>query len=322
MTSVLVTGCAGFVGSHVAEALLKRGYKVVGIDNFDSFYSKEIKKANLKNAHADSNFTFYPVDITDKNQLEAITDKVDLVVHLAAKAGVLPSIKEPESYIRTNIVGTYNVLEFMRSRAIMKYVFASSSSIYGNTKTIPFVETDNVNFPISPYAFTKKSCELINHTYYHLHGINTINLRLFTVYGPRQRPDLAIHKFVKLMIKGDEITMYGNGASSRDYTYVADTVDGIIRAMEYLNERSGVYEVINIGNNRPVRLSALIEIISSRCGVNPKIKRLPMQEGDVEITFADINKAKTLLNYQPKTKLDNGIKLFVDWYKENSLLSV
>jgi UDP-glucuronate 4-epimerase len=322
MSTVLVTGCAGFVGSHLTETLLANGYKVVGIDNFDPFYSAEIKKANLNNASSNTNFTFYQIDINEKEQLEKINDKIDSVVHLAAKAGVLPSLKDPESYVKTNVIGTYHLLDFMKHRSISKYVFASSSSIYGNTKTIPFVESDNVNFPISPYAFTKKSCELLNHTYHYLYGINTINLRLFTVYGPRQRPDLAIHKFVKQIIKGEEITMYGNGSSSRDYTYITDTVNGIIKAMEYLHEKKDIYEVINIGNNKPVPLSDLIETIVRLSGIQPKIKRLPLQDGDVDITFANIEKAKELLNYQPEIRLENGIRLFIEWYKSNALLSV
>jgi UDP-glucuronate 4-epimerase len=322
MSSILVTGCAGFVGSHLTDALLRAGYKVVGIDNFDSFYRKELKQHNLAHAYAHENFSFYNLDITEKESLNGIIDSIDVVIHLAAKAGVLPSLKNPEAYIKTNIVGTHHVLDFIKSRGITKYVFASSSSVYGNTKTIPFVESDSVNLPISPYAFTKKSCELLNHTYYYLHGINTINLRLFTVYGPRQRPDLAIHKFIDQISRGEEITMYGNGSSSRDYTYVSDTVDGIMKAMEYLQERKNVYEVINIGNNKPVRLSELIETVARILGKPARIKRMEVQSGDVDITFANIDKAKALLNYHPKTLLESGIRSFADWHNERALLNI
>jgi UDP-glucuronate 4-epimerase len=319
MKSVLVTGCAGFIGSHLTDALLKRDYKVIGIDNFDSFYSREIKKDNLKSALANPRFLFHEIDITEADQLNSIEEPVDIVVHLAAKAGVLPSKKNPEAYIKANVVGTGILLEFMQSRGIRKYIFASSSSIYGNTRTIPFKETDNVNFPISPYAVTKRSCELLNHVYHYLHGIDTLNLRLFTVYGPRQRPDLAIHKFVNRINYGAEITMYGDGSTSRDYTYIADTVDGIVRALDYIETHENVYEIINIGNNHPVKLSDLISTISNLLDKDARIVKLPMQDGDVDITYADINKAKTLLNYNPATSLETGIKKFIDWYNEIAL---
>ncbi|MFA9392179.1 MAG: GDP-mannose 4,6-dehydratase [Prolixibacteraceae bacterium] len=315
MTRILVTGCAGFIGSHLTEQLLAQNYQVVGIDNFDPFYDKSIKNKNLNGFINHPNFEFLELDLTDQQKLlNNLSTKIDLVIHLAGKAGVRPSIDDPNSYIQNNIVATQNILDLMKLKGIKKLAFASSSSIYGNTKTVPFNENMDVSNPISPYAATKKACELINHTYHHLHHIDIINMRFFTVFGPRQRPDLAIHKFTKLIRKGEQINMFGDGSSARDYTYVDDTVAGIIGTMDYLLEHENVYETINLGNNQPVLLRDLIATIYDATGATPNIRQLPMQPGDVDITYANISKAKQLIGYQPKFNFNEGVKKFVEWY--------
>lgn len=317
MAKVLVTGCAGFIGSHLCERLLAEGHAVVGIDNFDPFYDKAVKEQNLSVFSGHEHFEFHELDFRYKVQLNDL-EPVDVVIHLAAKAGVLPSLKHADEYIATNIVGTNNILEWMREGDMKKLLFASSSSIYGNNKKIPFNEEDVVNKPISPYAFTKRSCELMNFSYHHLYDFDILNLRLFTVYGPRQRPDLAIHKFVRLISEGDGITMYGDGSTARDYTYVKDTVSGFIQALDYIQSNSGVYEIINLGNNQPVKLKELIDTIYELTGNKPNIEQLPMQPGDVDITYADITKAQQFLGYQPKTGIRDGLQQFIEWYHEHS----
>ena len=315
MTSVLVTGAAGFIGSHLCEALLERGYKVTGIDNFDSFYDENIKRDNLQASLDHENYTFFQGDAGDTQLLDSIPHKIDVVVHLAAKAGVLPSLKDPNAYIKANVELSNNILEWMRSNGVQKLVFASSSSVYGNNARIPFSETDDVNEPISPYAFTKRSCELMNHTYHSLYGLDIVNLRFFTVYGERQRPDLAIHKFVRLIMNGQPLTIYGDGETARDYTYYADTVDGIIAAIEYVKNNTGVLETFNLGNHSPVSLKELISAISEAAGIEPKLVYEKMKPGDVNITYASIDKAQKLLNYHPKTNLKEGLRNFIKWYK-------
>ncbi len=314
MASFLVTGCAGFIGSHLSEKLLNEGNTVLGIDNFDPFYDRKIKENNLKNLLSKSQFTFIEGDLTEESTFKKISNKIDIIVHLAAKAGVLPSLKDPIGYLMDNVVATQRILNFCKEKGIKKLAFASSSSIYGNNKTIPFSETDLVDFPISPYAASKKSCELINHTAYHLYNIDIVNMRFFTVFGPRQRPDLAIHKFIKLIDENKEITMYGDGSTSRDYTFIKDTVQGICNVCDYLQKNNNVYEIVNLGNNQPVKLSDLIATIGKVMNKEVKINHQPMQPGDVDITFANIEKAKKLFNYAPSTKLEEGIKEFVNWY--------
>ena len=235
-------------------------------------------------------------------------------MHLAGKAGVRPSIEDPQGYISANIVATQNILDLMKDRGIRKMAFASSSSVYGNCKETPFHEGMDVSLPISPYAATKKTCELINHTYHYLHGLDIINMRFFTVFGPRQRPDLAIHKFTKLIREGKQISMFGDGSTARDYTYIEDTLAGIVSAIHYLLKHDKVFETINLGNNHPVLLRDMIAAIYKATGKNPNIKQLPMQPGDVDITYADITKAKQLLGYQPKFDFKEGVKRFVEWY--------
>jgi UDP-glucuronate 4-epimerase len=312
---ILVTGAAGFIGSNLSEFLLASGYQVTGIDNFDLFYDRKIKENNLSNCLSHPGFQFHESDLTDPKQFKKLSAEIDVVIHVAAKAGVLPSIKNPMAYISNNIIGTQNLLEWMRAHEIKKMLFASSSSIYGNNKKIPFVESDIVDNPISPYASTKKSCELLNHTYHYLFGFDIINLRFFTVYGPRQRPDLAIHKFVKLISQNQPVPMYGDGKSARDYTYVADTIQGITGALNYLQKNSGVFEIVNLGNHHPVTLSELVHTIYDLMGETPDITHLPMQPGDVDITFAGITKAKKMFGYSPETKLRDGLLKFINWYQ-------
>jgi UDP-glucuronate 4-epimerase len=314
MKSFLITGCAGFIGSHLTEKLLSQGHRVIGIDNFDSFYNSSIKKKNLLASKSNSNFQFYELDLSKKGDLAKLNENVDVVIHLAAKAGVLPSIKAPDEYITHNIVATNNLLEWMVANNVLKFVFASSSSVYGNNTKTPFSETDNVDFPISPYAFSKKSCELMNHTYHYLYNIDIINVRLFTVYGPRQRPDLAIHKFVKTIDDGKPVEMYGDGKTSRDYTYVEDTVNGLVKMIDYVQIHSNIFEIVNLGNNQPVELKHLIGVIYKLMNKNENIIKLPEQKGDVTITYADISKAQKMVNYAPKHKIEDGVKKFIEWY--------
>ena len=315
---ILVTGCAGFIGSSLCESLLNKGFPVVGIDNFDDFYSRSIKEGNLANCLKNSNFTFHEIDINERDKLNSIKSDLALIIHLAAKAGVRPSIHNPAAYIQTNITGTQNILDLMKTRGIHKLVFASSSSVYGNSEIIPFSESANVDHPISPYAFTKKSCELMNYTYHHLYDMDIVNLRFFTVYGERQRPDLAIHKFVDAIFKDQPITMYGEGDTSRDYTYVWDIVDGVISAMNYVNTHNKVYEIINIGNHSPLSLRELIDLLYELTGKAPNIVYQEKQAGDVDITYADISKAQKLLNYKPHTDMKTGLKNFIAWYKDRN----
>jgi UDP-glucuronate 4-epimerase len=313
--TILLTGAAGFLGSHLSEALLSLGYKVVGVDNFDPFYPEEVKRKNLTKALAHSDFTFYQGDIRDRSFLEGLSHDFDLLIHIAAKAGVLPSVKNPQEYVSVNIDGTQSLLDFMRKRGVKKYVFASSSSIYGNSKQIPFTESQVVDEPISPYAFTKKSCELMNYTYHHLYGIDTLNLRLFTLYGQRQRPDLSIHKFIGLIEKGQSVDMYGDGSTARDYTHVSDVVNGFVLACAYLFKHNSVFEIINIGNNSPVKLRDLIGLLFELAGKPEKINQLNAQMGDVDITYSNIEKAGRLLGYQPKVSFRDGLADFVKWYR-------
>ena len=317
--SILVTGAAGFIGSHLSEALLKAGYKVAGIDNFDSFYTRHLKEGNLNLLKKSENFVFIEGDAGNAEVLDAIPFEIDIVVHLAAKAGVLPSLKNPLGYIRTNIEMTNNLLEWMRVKGINKFVFASSSSVYGNNTKIPFDENDLVEQPISSYAFTKRSCELMNYTYHSLYNMDLINLRFFTVYGERQRPDLAIRKFVNNILKGLPITIYGDGTTARDYTYYADTVQGIISAIKYISGHSKIFETFNLGNNSPVSLMELINTISKVTGIKPILAYESMKPGDVNITYANIDKAKKVLGYQPAIDLEKGLGKFVTWFKENNI---
>lgn len=313
---VIITGCAGFIGSNAAEVFLEKGHSVFGVDNFDSsLYSRELKEKNIENMRANSRFHFIEGDILDKKLYEKLPTDADCVIHLAAKAGVRPSILNPSVYAETNITGTLNILEWMKETGIKKMVFASSSSIYGNSAKIPFSENDNTDKPISPYAATKKACELLNHTYHHLYKIDFVNLRFFTVFGPRQRPDLAIRKFIDLISADKPVVLFGNGESARDYTYIDDITNGIYQAFQYVMSGSNIFEIINLGNNSPVKLVDMVNSIYAIMGKTPNIKHEPMQPGDVEITYADIEKAKRLLKYNPSTEFNTGLREYIKWRK-------
>ena len=317
MKTYLITGGAGFIGSSLADDLLEKNNRVVVIDNFCDFYDPQIKENNIKNALKKENYKLYRGDIRDKYLLNKIFNEnnIDIVVHLAAMAGVRPSIENPVLYQEVNCLGTQNILECMKEKRIMNLVMASSSSVYGNSKTVPFKESDIVDFAISPYAATKKANEVMTHVYHKLYNMNVIMLRFFTVYGPRQRPDLAINKFTRLMLEGKKIPMFGDGSTSRDYTYIGDIVDGIERSVNYCLNNSNVYEILNLGNSSPVSLKEMINIIGKCLNVVPDIEELPMQPGDVDRTYACIDKAKDMIGYNPQTPFEEGIKKFVKWYR-------
>ncbi|HNB80989.1 MAG TPA: GDP-mannose 4,6-dehydratase [Chitinophagaceae bacterium] len=315
---VIVTGCAGFIGSHVCEKLLHDGEEVIGIDNFDSFYERFRKEENLKSSLQNSRFRFVEADICSPEVWDSFRSlPVKGVIHLAAKAGVLPSLQNPEAYMHTNLQGTYQVLNFLQQMPSRKLVFASSSSIYGNNDKIPFAENDVVDHPISPYAFTKKSNELQIHTWHHLYQIDAVCLRFFTVYGPRQRPDLAIRKFIHQIEHNQPIEIYGDGSTSRDYTYIEDTVAGVLSAWKYVQQHQPVYEIINLGNHTPVALQELVQLIYELLHKQPDIRYSHMKPGDVTRTFANIHKAKELLGYHPRTPIKEGLKKYILWYKQN-----
>ncbi|MFZ0389463.1 MAG: GDP-mannose 4,6-dehydratase [Calditrichia bacterium] len=313
--TVLLTGAAGFIGSHVSEALLGQGERVIGIDNFDPFYHRRLKEANLQNFQSHPNFTFYEESLLNFDKVMEITAKheVSHIVHLAAKAGVRPSIIHPLQYQEYNVRGTMVMLEVARRRGINNFLFASSSSVYGNNKKVPFSETDNVDFPVSPYAATKKAGELLCYTYHCLHGLNVFALRFFTVYGPRQRPEMAIHKFTRLIDKGESVPVYAYGTPRRDFTYIEDIVQGILQAINHVKG----YEIINLGESQTITTNELLESIEAALGKKAIREDLPAQPGDVDQTFADISKARRLLNYHPHTPVAEGIGKFVEWYREN-----
>ena len=316
---VLVTGAAGFIGSHLCERLLRHGCRVTGIDNFDPFYDPAVKRANLAAAAASPRFRLVEADICDGEAMEAVVAEgppVDVVVHLAARAGVRPSIEEPLRYVRTNVEGTTVLLELARRRGIGRFVFASSSSVYGNAAPVPFSEDDPVARPISPYAATKRSGELLCHTYHHLFGISTVCLRFFTVFGPRQRPDLAIHKFTRLILAGQPIPLFGDGTTARDYTYIDDIVDGVVGAIEYTAGAEPVFEIANLGGSRTTTLRELVALLGRVLGVEPQVKWLPAQPGDVERTCADVGRAGRLFGYAPRTSLEDGLRGFAAWVRE------
>lgn len=311
--TIIITGFAGFIGSNLGEHLISKNHKVIGIDNFDPFYNRDIKEKNIASLLQSSNFSFYEADIRDKSFLNRIfsIEQPEIIIHLAAKAGVRPSIQNPEEYYDVNVMGTLNILECMKTNGISKMIFASSSSIYGNNRKVPFSETDNVDNPISPYAATKKSCELLCHTYCHLYDFSISCLRFFTVYGPRQRPDLAIYKFTKALLNNDAISIYGDGTSSRDYTHISDIIQGIVNSMDYLNG----YDIYNIGESKTISLIELIRLLEKITDKQAKFNYLPLQAGDVERTFADISKAKKKLAYRPQVSIEDGLKDFASWYK-------
>ena len=311
MKHALVTGGAGFIGSHLVDSLLADGWRVTSLDNFDPFYDRALKEQNLSGQRGHGAYTLVEGDIRDWELLNSrLPETYDVVVHIAARAGVRPSIEQPRLYQEVNVAGTQNMLEFCRTREIRQFVFASSSSVYGVNPNVPWSEDDAVLRPISPYASTKVSGELLGHAYSYLYGIRFIALRFFTVYGPRQRPDLAIRKFAELMLRGEPIPLFGRGDSRRDYTYVDDTVAGIRAAMDY---DGSWYETINLGNDHAVRLGELVSSLEAVLGIRAKLRQLPDQPGDVPQTWANIAKARTLLGYRPQTRLDEGLRRFASW---------
>lgn len=317
MKTYLITGGAGFIGSTLTVKLLNKGNQVIAIDNFNAYYNPIQKEENVREFLENENYQLYRIDIRNRDEIRKVFDenKIDVIVHLAAMAGVRPSIEDPILYQEVNGLGTQIILEESKLHQISHLVLASSSSVYGNCKEVPFREDMIVDYAISPYAATKKANEVMAHVYHSLNDMNIIMLRFFTVYGPKQRPDLAINKFTRLMLEGKEIPMYGDGSTSRDYTYIDDIVDGIMRACDYVMTNKHVYEIINIGSSHPVSLKEMIDTIGETLNVVPKIQELPMQPGDVDRTYADISKAKQLLGYEPHTTFKDGIKKFIKWYR-------
>ncbi len=316
---ILLTGGAGFIGSHLAEALLRRGDSLFIVDNLDNFYSPARKKKNLEEIARTGSFEFHPVDICDLEALRPLFSQIrpDLIIHLAARAGVRPSIEQPLLYDRVNVSGTLNLLELSRQFGVKKFIFGSSSSVYGATSKAPFSEDHVECRPISPYAASKLSDELFCYTYAHLFSISIVCLRFFTVYGPRQRPDLAIHKFIAQIEAGQPIPVFGDGTTARDYTHVSDIVAGILAALQYVpHDSNGIpFDVFNLGNSSPVTLSHLLELLERATGRLVIRNQQPFQPGDVPLTWSDISKARKLLNYSPKVKLEEGLQSFVAWYR-------
>ena len=315
MSTILVTGGAGFIGSHLCERLLSDGVKVICLDNFDSFYDPNIK---IKNAEGMTKkfqdlFELVTGDIRNPDHLKGIFQKnrVDFVIHLAARAGVRPSIADPLLYQDVNIRGTIVLLEACKAYKIKNFIFASSSSVYGENQRVPFTEEDLDIQPISPYGATKRAGELLCYSYHHLYGMNIACLRIFTAYGPRQRPEMAIHKFTRLIDRGEKIPIYGDGSSRRDYTYIDDLIEGILGVIRY---HKG-FEIYNLGESQTTSLIELIKLIEGAFGKKADIEMLELQPGDVSVTYADITKAKRMLKYQPKVKMEEGIKRFVEWYR-------
>lgn len=318
---VLLTGGAGFIGSHLAEALLRRGAHVHIVDNLDSFYPSHWKEANLEDIRRVGAYEFYPLDICEREPLREVMALVrpDAVIHLAARAGVRPSIEQPCLYERVNIAGTLNLLELCRQFQVKKFIFGSSSSVYGATSRAPFSEDQAELHPISPYAATKLAGEMLGYTYAHLYGLAVICLRFFTVYGPRQRPDLAIRKFTELIEAGKPVPIFGDGSSARDFTYVKDIVAGVLAAVDYgLQAACGgtPFEVFNLGNSHPVKLIALVELLERVTGRTAIRDWRPAEPGDVPLTWANVSKASHLLGYEPRTPLEEGVISFVNWYRK------
>ncbi len=314
--AVLVTGAAGFIGSHLVDRLLARGERVVGLDNFDSFYDPAIKRENLAGALRQGGFRLVEGDIRDRALLDRVLgeEPVRAIVHLAARAGVRPSVEQPELYADVNVRGTTVILEAAVAAGVGRVLYASSSSVYGGNEKVPFSEDDPVDHPVSPYAATKKACELIAHAFHHVHGIEAIGLRFFTVYGPRQRPEMAIHKFTRLLAEGKPVPVFGDGTSRRDYTYIDDIIDGVLAALD----RARGYRVYNLGESATTALLDLVRMIAEELGVEPRMEFRPFQPGDVPITFADVSRARAELGYDPRVPVREGIRRFVAWFRERN----
>jgi UDP-glucuronate 4-epimerase len=312
----LVTGGAGFIGSHVCERLLRDGHRVWALDDLNDFYDPQVKRRNLREIQSLAKpFEFVPGDVCDPGALAKLFSSVkfDQVIHLAARAGVRPSLEQPALYQRVNVEGTVNVLEAARQTGVKKITIASSSSVYGVNAKVPFSESDSIFSAVSPYAASKLACEALGHAWHHLYGLDVAMLRFFTVYGPRQRPDLAIHKFTRLIDAGQPIPVFGDGSTARDHTHISDILEGVIAC----TQREFGFEIFNLGESQTVKLSALIALLEGALGKRAVIDRQALQPGDVPITFADISKARRMLGYQPQVKVEKGIPLFVDWFRKN-----
>ncbi|HHS14081.1 MAG TPA: NAD-dependent epimerase/dehydratase family protein [bacterium] len=309
----LITGGAGFIGSHLGERLLRLGYEVVVLDNFNDYYNPDIKQRNIEFIKDHSSYTLVKGDILDWDGLNSLFKKhsIEGIIHLAARAGVRPSIEQPRLYQKVNVEGTVNLLEAACRYRVPKFLLASSSSVYGNNTKVPFSETDSVDHPVSPYAATKKACELIAYTYHSMYKIPVTCLRFFTVYGPRQRPDMAIHKFTAQMVRGEEILMFGDGSTQRDYTYIDDIIQGLEQALNHCTEG---YKIYNLGESRTIRLMDLINLLEKALDKPARIKKMPLQKGDVKTTYADISLAQKELEYSPRFSIEEGISRFVSWY--------
>ena len=312
----LVTGAAGFIGSHVTDRLIERGDRVLGLDNFDDFYDPAVKRDNLRRWEGHEAFHLVEGDIRDRHLLAGLMagEPIDAVVHLAARAGVRPSLEQPELYADVNVRGTTVLLEAARQAGIGRVIYASSSSVYGGNEKVPFSEDDPVDHPVSPYAATKKATEVIAHAFHHLYGMDTIGLRFFTVYGPRQRPEMAIHKFTRLIDRGRPVPMFGDGSSQRDYTYIDDIVVGVLAAID----RARGCRVYNLGESATTSLAELIDLIGRALGREPRIERRPLQPGDVPRTWADVSRARQELGYDPQVPIEEGIERFVRWYRQQT----
>lgn len=318
MKNILITGGAGFIGSNLSDALLNQypNIQITCLDNFDRFYNPAIKRNNIKDHFKKPNFTLVEADIRNLRQIKTkLSRQYDVIIHLAAKVGVIPSLQNPALYTDVNVLGTQNLLELARNSHCQKFIFASSSSVYGINPNVPWNEEESVLMPISPYASTKISGELLGHVYTHLYNFQFIGLRFFTVYGPRQRPDLVIYKFAKLISEGRPIIIYGDGRTRRDYTYIDDIISGIVASLDYFGSN---YEIINLGNSKPMELYKLINALEKVLGKRAIINRLPERPGDVPFTCADISKAEKILNYKPDTSLSDGLHNFISWFKKQN----
>lgn len=315
MTRVVVTGAAGFIGSHLVEALESRGDEVIGIDNFDPFYSRQIKERNLREIGERPRFCFREIDVLDVDGLARLLTPDSVLVHLAAKAGVRPSIADPLGYAQANVTGTAAVMEAARRARLQRVVFGSSSSVYGDSTPAPFREDAVAAEPVSPYAATKRAGELLVHALAGLHGFRVASLRFFTVYGPRQRPDLAIHAFARRMADGKPLTLFGDGTQSRDYTYCDDIVAGVLAAIDWTATAPVGMDLFNLGGNHPVPLRTLVATLAHALGIEPALEWAPMQPGDVQQTWADLAKSGRVLGYAPRTGLEEGIARFVTWFR-------
>ncbi len=316
MTRVLLTGAAGFIGSNLAERLLARGDQVVGIDNFDPFYPRAIKEANLSVARGQPGFTFHELDMLRVDDLAALLTPETVIVHLAAKAGVRPSLQDPSGYVRANVSGTQAVVDAAHRAGVTRLVFGSSSSVYGDDTPAPFREDAAAVHPISPYAATKRAGELVLEALAPHFGLKVAALRFFTVYGPRQRPDLAIHSFTRRISAGEPITMFGDGTAARDYTYIDDILAGVVRATDWTDTAPTGFEAFNLGGNETIPLHRMIDEIAAALGMTPRIERIGRQPGDVLLTSADLTKSGRVLGYRPTTPFPEGIRRFVAWYRE------